>query len=67
MNGDPFSPKMERFLMSACDIVFTIKENATFKDIIRCLTDFKYREHIIESIQDDYKNILRKIYQHWRS
>lgn len=55
LNGDPFSPKMERFLMSACDVVFTIKENATFKDIIRCLTDFKYREHIIENISDDYK------------
>lgn len=55
LNGDPFSPKMERFLMSACDVVFTIKENATFKDIIRCLTDFKYREHIIESIPKDYK------------
>ena len=34
VNGDPFSPNMERYLMSACDIVFTIKENATFKDII---------------------------------
>lgn len=55
LNGDPFSPKMERFLMSTCDIVFTIKENATFKDIIRCLTDFKYREQIIESIPEDYK------------
>lgn len=60
LNGDPFSPKMERFLMSACDIVFTIKENATFKDIIRCLTDFKYREHIIESIQDDYRKYFEE-------
>lgn len=60
VNGDPFSPKMERFLMSACDVVFTIKENATFKDIIRCLTDFKYREHIIESIQPDYKKYFEE-------
>jgi len=60
LNGDPFSPKMERFLMSACDIVFTIKENATFKDIIRCLTDFKYREHIIVSIQDDYRKYFEE-------
>ena len=60
VNGDPFSVKMERFLMSACDIVFTIKENATFKDIIRCLTDFKYREHIIELIQDDYKKYFEE-------
>lgn len=60
VNGDPFSAKMERFLMSACDIVFTIKENATFKDIIRCLTDFKYREHIIESIQDDYRKYFEE-------
>lgn len=60
MNGDPFSPKMERFLMSACDIVFTIKENATFKDIIRCLTDFKYREYIIKSIQDDYRKYFEE-------
>lgn len=60
LNGDPFSPKMERFLMSACDIVFTIKENATFKDIIRCLTDFKYREYIIESISENYKQYFEE-------
>ena len=33
---------------------------ATFKDIIRCLTDFKYREHIIESIQDDYRKYFEE-------
>lgn len=60
MNGDPFSPKMERFLISACDIVFTIKENATFKDIIRCLTDFKYRECVIKSIKDDYRKYFEE-------
>lgn len=54
LNGDPFSPKMERFLISACDIVFTIKENATFKDIIRCLTDHKYRGNIINNIPEEY-------------
>ena len=60
VNGDPFSPKMERYLMSACDIVFTIKENATFKDIIKCLTDFRYREHIIKSISPDYRKYFEE-------
>lgn len=55
VNGDPFSPKMERFLVAACDIVFTLIEDATFKDIIKCLTDFKYRDNILKSIPEEYK------------
>ena len=60
INGEPFSPKMERFLIAACDIVFTLDENATFKDIIRCLTDYKYREDIINSLPKNYINFFEE-------
>lgn len=60
VNGDPFSPKMEKYLMSACDITFTLKENATFKDIIKCLTDFRYRDNIIKEIPEEYKEYFEE-------
>ncbi|SDO88989.1 hypothetical protein [Clostridium gasigenes] len=55
--GEPLSPKMERYLCACTDIVY-LNENATLKDVIRCLQDFKYREGIINTIPLELKNEL---------
>ena len=48
-NGDPLSPKMEKYLMAASDIV-NLNDKATLKDIMRCLQDYKFRDKIIKTI-----------------
>ncbi len=53
-SGEPLSPKMERYLCACTDIVY-LNEDATFKDVIRCLQDYKYRENIIEKIPDELR------------
>lgn len=58
-NGEPLSPKMERFLCACTDIMY-LKEEVTLKDIIRCLQDFKYREKIINDIPKELKEELEE-------
>ena len=48
-NGDPLSPKMEKYLMAASDIV-NLNDKATLKDIMRCLQDYRFRDKIIKTI-----------------
>ncbi|MGG7142504.1 hypothetical protein ACQPVP_03460 [Clostridium nigeriense] len=57
--GEPLSPKMERYLCACTDIVY-LNEHATFRDVIRCLQDFKYREEVIKSIAIELKNELQE-------
>jgi undecaprenyl pyrophosphate synthase len=58
-NGEPLSPKMERYLCACTDIVY-LNEYATFKDVIRCLQDFRYRENIINNIPRELKEELEE-------
>lgn len=58
-NGEPLSPKMERYLCACTDIVY-LNEYATFRDVIRCLQDFKYREEVISLIPIELKNELQE-------
>ena len=57
VNGDPLTSKMERYLVAATDIVY-LNENATLKDVMMCLQDFRFREQIINSIPNELKNEL---------
>lgn len=47
--GDPLSPKMDRYLGAAANIVY-LNEDATLRDVMKCLQDFKFREKIIKEI-----------------
>ena len=58
-SGEPLSPKMERYLCACTDIVY-LNEHATFRDVIRCLQDFKYREEVITSIAIELKTELQE-------
>lgn len=58
-SGEPLSPKMERYLCACTDIVY-LNELATFRDVIRCLQDFKYRENVISNIPEELKEELQE-------
>lgn len=58
-SGEPLSPKMERYLCACTDIVY-LNDKATFKDVIRCLQDYKYRESIIKNIPMELKDELEE-------
>lgn len=51
-NGDPLTPKMEKYLMAASDIV-NLNDKATLKDIMRCLQDYRFRDKIIKTIPSE--------------
>lgn len=57
--GDPLSPKMERFLSATTDLVY-LDENATFKDVVKCLQDFKYREKVINKVPNELREELEE-------
>ena len=59
LNGDPLTPKMERYLTACTDIVY-LNENATLRDVVRTLQDFEYREKIINEIPEELKEELRE-------
>jgi len=58
INGDPLSVKMERYLCACTDIVY-LNENSTLKDVINCLTNYKYREKTVNSIPIELKEELQ--------
>ncbi|WP_105176827.1 hypothetical protein [Clostridium cagae] len=58
VNGDPLSAKMERYLCACTDIVY-LDEKTTLKDVISCLTNYKYRENIIGNIPEELKEELQ--------
>lgn len=49
LKGEPLSPKMDRYLGAAANIVY-LNENATLRDVMKCLQDFKFREETIQKI-----------------
>lgn len=57
--GEPLSPKMERFLSATTDLVY-LDENATFKDVVKCLQDFKYREKVINEVPNELREELEE-------
>ena len=57
VNGDPLSPKMEKFLMAASDIV-NLDDKATLKDIMKCLQDYRFRDKVIKNIPEEIKGNL---------
>lgn len=57
-NGEPLTNKMERYFCAVCDIVYLVNDNATLKDIIRCLQDHVYRDEILQAIPEEIKGDL---------
>jgi hypothetical protein len=49
VNGDPLSSNMDKYLNSACNIVF-LNKDASLKDVMRCLSDHVYRKLCIDNI-----------------
>lgn len=58
-NGDPLTPKMEKYLMAASDIV-NLNDKATLKDIMRCLQDYRFRDKIIKTIPSELTTDLEE-------
>ncbi len=50
---------MERYLTACTDIIY-LNENATFKDVINCLQDFRYRQKVIDNIPKEIKGELEE-------
>lgn len=48
-DGDPLSSSMDRYLSAASNIVF-LDNNASLKDIVKCLNDYNYRNKCINNI-----------------
>ena len=64
-NGEPLTNKMERYFCAICYIVYLVNENATLKDIIRCMQDHLYRDEILKliplSIRDSLEEEIRTV------
>lgn len=60
VNGEPMTNKMERYFCAVCTIVYLMNDNATLKDIIRCLKDHVYRDKILKDIPDEVKKDLEE-------
>lgn len=56
-DGEPLSTSMDRFLNAASNIVF-LDNNASLKDIVKCLNDHVYRHKMIEQIPKGLKDNL---------
>ena len=55
--GEPLSSRMRRFLNSACNVVFS-QGNASIKDVISCLENFRRRQEYINGLSDELKIFL---------
>lgn len=56
-DGDPLSSSMDRYLSAASNIVF-LNENASLKDVVRCLNDFTYRQQCLANIPSSLHDYL---------
>lgn len=52
------TPRMLRYLYAAGTVVFYLKENASFKDVIDTLTNPKKRESLINQLSENTQSIL---------
>ncbi|MEG0944411.1 MAG: hypothetical protein RSD74_02235 [Angelakisella sp.] len=57
IDGEPLSSSMDRYLSAASNIVF-LRHDASLKDIVRCLNDYKYRANCIENMEAEIKEML---------
>lgn len=62
INGDPLSSNMDKYLNSACNIVFLNKE-ASLKDVMKCLSNHEYRgkcvSRVPSSLHDIYEDDIQ--------
>lgn len=56
-DGDPLSSSMDRYLSAASNIVF-LNENASLKDVVKCLNNHQYRHECISSVPMSLYNYL---------
>ena len=54
INGDVLSARMSRYLEAACHVVLS-SNNASLKDVVNCLNDFKFREVSVKAMASDLK------------
>lgn len=57
--GIQLTGKMSRYLLSAGKLVF-LQAGTGLKDVIRCLQNFKYRNELIENLNDEYGKYLEE-------
>jgi len=57
VDRDPLSSSMDRYLSAASNIVF-LNPAASLKDVVRCLNDFNFRHHCLDSIPFALKDYL---------
>lgn len=57
VDGEPLSSSMDRYLSAACNIVF-LRSDASLKDIVKCLNDYKFRRKCIENVRKDIKYMV---------
>lgn len=57
VEGDPLSTSMDRYLSATSNIVF-LNNNASLKDVVRCLNDYEFRRKCIDSIPLMLRNML---------
>jgi Ni2+-binding GTPase involved in maturation of urease and hydrogenase len=55
--GEPLTSPMERYLSAASNIVM-LNENASLRDVIRCLENWEQRHKYINNIPNELKEIL---------
>ena len=48
-DGDPLSSSMDRYLSAAANVVF-LNTNASLKDVVKCLNDYKVRKEYIDNV-----------------
>lgn len=51
-NADDLSSRMDRYLSAASNVVM-VDENASLKDVVKCLNDYKYRDICIKRLRKD--------------
>lgn len=56
-DGDPLSSSMDRYLSAASNIVF-LNNNASLKDVVKCLNDLTYRKLCLDSVPMDLTDYL---------
>lgn len=58
VNNSEFTPRMERFLSSACLVAFA--QNKALKDVFKILQDWQFREDVVKSIPNTLKEYLEE-------
>lgn len=59
-NGDALTSQMDRYLHASCSVVL-LNENASLKDVIRCLNEHEFRKKCIDYVYEIDKRIAEWI------